>query len=259
MSRIKIVTSTISQSLLLSFLLTLPAVAKQPVGKAIKVNGSATSTGSQGKRTLSTGSPVFQGDTIKTGYSGRVQMLFADRTKLVVGPRSKVKIDSFIFKNNNTASAFAIKAARGTFRFISGKSKKSVYKISVRTATIGIRGTSFDFANRGKTSVVLYSGSVLVCKGNSCNRLTNKCDLARETSRGIQKSTTEQLVPNAYRLTFPFIRRESTLLPGFRVGAGACDSGVGGGATGGGNGNNGNSGGNNGGTGGNGTGSGSDG
>ena len=210
-----------------------PVIAKTPAGKAVKVSGSASTSGPRGKMRLSTGNAVFAGDTIKTGFSSRVQLLFSDQTRLVVGPRSKIRLDSYVLGRKNSASSFAIKAARGTFRFLSGKSKKSIYKISTSTATIGIRGTSFDFADRGQVSVVLYSGSVQVCTSRSCTTLVNKCDLAQESRGRITKSTTAQLVPNAYNLTFPFIRRESLLLPGFRVGAGACDAQAGQGPSGG--------------------------
>lgn len=222
-----------SKSIVLTASLTLllaqsvAIIAAAPAGKAVKVSGSATTTGQNGHKTLSTGSEVFQGDVIKTGYTSNVQLLFSDQTKLVVGPRSEVKIDDYVLGDGNQVSALAIRAARGTFRFITGESKKSAYKISINKATIGIRGTELDFANRGKTSVVLYSGSIQVCIKNSCKTLKNKCDLAQTTNNQTFKSTTQQLVPNAYSVTFPYIRGESRLLPAFRVGASACDSGVG--------------------------------
>ncbi len=207
----------------LTMVLSVPAIAQTHAGKAVAVSGSATSSGQQGKRTLSTGSSVFQGDTISTGFTGRVQLLFSDNAKLVVGPRSKVKIDDYVLGRDKKLSSFAIQAARGTFRFISGNSKKSAYKISIKTATIGIRGTSFDFANNGRTKVVLYTGSVQVCIGGSCQTLRNKCDLAQQAGARVTKATTRQLVPNAYNVTFPYIRAESRLLPAFRVNAAACD------------------------------------
>jgi len=211
----------------LTMVLSVPAVAQTHAGKAVAVSGSATSSGQQGKKTLSTGSSVFQGDTITTGFASRVQLLFSDNAKLVVGPRSKVKIDNYVLGRGKKVSSFAIRAARGTFRFISGNSIKSAYKISIKTATIGIRGTSFDFANTGRTNVVLYAGSVQVCIGGSCQTLLNKCDLAQEAGSRVLKSTTEQLVPNAFSATFPYIRRESSLLPAFQVNAAACDSSAG--------------------------------
>ena len=231
-------TPLILSTFLISFVIMLTTtMAAAPVGKVEKASGSASATGPSGKRKLSTGSNIYQGDTIKTGSSVNLHVRFSDQTKLVIGPRSTLKIAQFVRKGRSSASKFAIAAARGTFRFISGNSAKSAYKISTRSATIGIRGTGFDFVERGGVSVVLYNGSLVVCTKGNCRNLNNKCQMVRQTGSKLFKSTTDQLPPNAYRLTFPFIRYESRLLRDYRLGAGACDSGVGTEPTGGNNGN----------------------
>ncbi len=139
-------TSLVLIAALLSFLAFPPhSYAATPVGKIEKASGSARASGPAGTRSVKTGSDVFLGDTIKTAGSVELQIRFLDQTKLVIGPSSTLKVDQFVLKGNNTASKFAIRAARGTFRFITGKSKKSAYKIFSRSATIGIRGTGFDF------------------------------------------------------------------------------------------------------------------
>jgi len=207
--------------------LSLASFASTPVGVIEKANGSGNANGPQGKRNLTTGSTVFKDDTIKTGFWGRLQLRFIDQTKLVIGPRSEIKIDEFIPDNDRGVSSFAIRAARGTFRFISGISKKSAYKISTRNAVMGIRGTGFDFSDRNGTSIVLYNGLLTVCVQNTCIDLNSKCEMALQRGGRLIRSTTAQLPPNAYSLTFPFIRSESGLLAEYRLGAAACDSGVG--------------------------------
>jgi len=198
--------------------------AATPVGEIEKASGSASASGPAGTRSITTGSKIFLGDTIKTGGSIDLQILFLDQTKLVIGPSSTLKVDQFVLKKNNTASKFAIRAARGTFRFITGKSSKSAYKIFSRSATIGIRGTGFDFNATGRTSVVLYTGEITVCIGGNCRNLDRKCQMVRETNSSLFKTTTGELPPNAYRLTFPYIRAESRLLENYRLGAGVCDA-----------------------------------
>ena len=216
-----------------SFISASFAASTKPAGIVTKANGSSTASGKQGNRRLRTRSNIFQGDRIKTGFSGLVHIQFTDKTKLVIGPRSTLTINQFVLAGNGTANSFAIKAVRGTFRFLSGKSRKSVYKISTQNATIGIRGTGFDFAYFGRTSVVLYTGSVIVCKGASCVTLRRKCEMAVEKGRRMQKSSTNQLVPGAFKLIHPYIRRENNLQPAYRLQASSCDSGVGTGVKGG--------------------------
>ncbi len=206
------------------------ADASNLVGMVLMIKGQATANGVSAKRVLKKESPIFTGDIIKTGFSAHVQILFADQTKLAIGPRSKITVNDFVQNNNAnqpTVSAFAIKAARGTFRFITGNSDKAAYKISTKTATIGIRGTAFDFAHRGRTSVVLYKGSVEVCIGSSCAQLQNKCEMAVEQSGQMYKSHASQLPPAAFKLTFPYIRSENNLSKAYRLTSADCDSGEG--------------------------------
>jgi len=195
-------------------------------GTVLVIKGQATAIGRTGNRSLKKASAIYAGDIIKTGFLGNVQLLFADNTKLAIGPRSKITIDDFVLNTNDsqaTASIFAIKAARGTFRFLTGNSDKAAYKISTKTATIGIRGTGFDFAYRGRTSVVLYKGAVEVCLGTSCAQLINKCEMAVEQGGQIYKSHASQLPPGAFKLTFPYIRRENNLSKSYRLKAADCD------------------------------------
>ena len=38
------------------------------------------------------------GDLVTTGSKGQVQLGFIDNTRMVIGPRSKLTIDRFVFK-----------------------------------------------------------------------------------------------------------------------------------------------------------------
>ncbi len=77
-----------------------------------------------------------------------MQLIFTDGTKLVIGEKSSLVIEKYLMKGGNQAQAVAVDALRGTFRFITGNSAKSAYNIQTANATIGIRGTGFDFLCR---------------------------------------------------------------------------------------------------------------
>ena len=104
--------------------------------------------------------PVFAGDVIKTDRRGTAQILFADETKMVIGPNSQVSVDNFVFQGPSKAGTFAINAVRGSFRFITGVSAKNAYSINTPMATIGVRGTEFDghVAADGTTTVAMWHG-----------------------------------------------------------------------------------------------------
>jgi hypothetical protein len=151
--------------LLASTALTLPAMAVEPSGQAVRVSTTATALGEGGTRTLRAPGNIFQGDVITTNRSGEAQIKFLDDTRFVVGPGSKVTIDEFVFNPNGTAASVGLAAAKGTFRFIGGSSNDGAYAIRTPTATIGIRGTAIDFAVllSGVTVILWQEGSGWIC------------------------------------------------------------------------------------------------
>ena len=86
------------------------AFALEASGKAAAVVPATAASGTGGSRTLVVDGPVFMGDVVKTDTGGSAQILFADDTKLVVGPNSQVKIDSFVFQSKTTAKSFSLNA-----------------------------------------------------------------------------------------------------------------------------------------------------
>ncbi len=74
----------------------------------------------------------------------------------------------------------------GAFRFVTGHSEKTAYKITTSLASIGVRGTTLDIlSQRGQTTVVLQDGMSRVCAtGGQCIDLTQPGDTAIITSAG---------------------------------------------------------------------------
>ena len=147
-----------------------PAFAAQVAGNAVKVRPEATLSNPEGTITLRVGMDVAMGDRIKTDNKGQVQLVFSDSTRLVVGPGSSLVIEAYLLRSENRANNFTIRALGGSFRMITGKSKKKAYKIKTPTATIGVRGTSFDFTvQTNGTGLVLFNGQAELCRiGGEC-------------------------------------------------------------------------------------------
>jgi FecR protein len=142
-----------------SFCFNGSAIAGDAMGSVVAVQGRPTAAGPDGSRALSAGSDVFEGDTVTVG-DGNAQLLLDDGTKLVVGPSSRLLIQAYLRRSGSTASKVSVKALRGTFRFITGKSPKSAYNINTSNATIGIRGTGFDFRVNNRTLLAVLEGAV---------------------------------------------------------------------------------------------------
>ena len=199
--------------------------AAEQVGQATLINTSVTGDGA----TLATRSPVHRDERIRTSSTGLGEFVFRDGTKFAVGSNSSVVIDKFVFAGNNSVKSLSLNAAKGSFRWISGGSKSSAYKIATPAGTIGIRGTAFDvyIGRGGATAVVLLSGQVRFCGANGCRDLRKRCDYILATPGGgisdparLDRSAVQKMRSSQ---SFPFITGKQRLSRNFRVGAG-CTS-----------------------------------
>lgn len=136
-------------TLLASTAISSQGYALQASGSAVKVDRLTDAAGPGGQRVLETNGDVFMGDVIVTDPNGLAQIRFIDNTRIVVGPNSRMVIDSFVFNSDNTARRVTVSAVRGVFRFISGNSPHSAYAINTPTMSIGVRGTVLDINARG--------------------------------------------------------------------------------------------------------------
>jgi hypothetical protein len=151
--------------------------APSPIGKTVQATSTVRANGSAGARVLGAATPVYFLDSLRSNATGVGQFEFVDGTKLVIGPNATILVDRFVYKGGRTVQQLGIQATKGAFRWISGKSRSTAYKVSTPYGTMGIRGTAFDFTVRnGKTYLVLLKGNVRYCNGGSCQVLRRTCD-----------------------------------------------------------------------------------
>ncbi|SHE72196.1 FecR family protein [Devosia limi] len=202
----------------------LPAFAANE-GMAVGVNPDALAHGSGGNRTLVVGADISVGERVVTGRAGQVQIIFADQTRLVVGPGSDLLIEAYLMRNSGAADRLAINAFAGTFRFISGNSPKSAYQIRTPTAAIAVRGTKFDFIVTPRdTRVMLYEGALTMCGGRqNCVDLDNRCEIGvvSASAKAHYQRANPERAPRSQE--FRYARFQRSLLPDFRIsGVGTC-------------------------------------
>jgi hypothetical protein len=199
--------------------------AQAQVGQATLIRTSVK--GQSGE--LAIRSPVYQNERIGTSANGLGEFRFADGTKFAVGGGSSVVIDQFIYDSSKSFDKLTLNAARGSFRWISGKSKSEAYEIVTPAGTIGIRGTRLDIwvGPNGLTSVVLLSGRAQFCGANGCRDLRRRCDVVVATPGGGVSDATRvnqgifQTVGTDQ--AFPFLSGRQRLSSGFNsVFGGSC-------------------------------------
>ena len=157
-------------------------MAVEQVGEAVLIKTEVS--GKNGP--LAVKGPVHRDERIRTSKSGLGEFVFLDGTKLAVGWGSSVVIDKFVYDDSKSVKRLTIKAAKGTFRWISGKSKSTAYEIVTPAGTIGVRGTEFDvhIGPDGTTAVVLLKGRAQFCGANGCQQLKRHCDCVVATPKG---------------------------------------------------------------------------
>jgi hypothetical protein len=143
------------------------AAPNDPIGSAVTVVNFVTASletdGEQ--RRLSSGDDVRQQELIETDADSRSEIELNDRTKLALGPGSRLLLDKFIYDPDISGGAIVMNLVKGTFRFITGIAVKPAYVIRTPAASITVRGTIFDVyvENANETLLLLIEGGVEVC------------------------------------------------------------------------------------------------
>lgn len=199
---------------------SVDAANSSAIATAVTVRPEATGVLNGASKVIIAADQLFQGQKITTGAQGQVEIVFADDTRMVVGPGSSLVIETYLMRNGGTASNFAVNALGGTFRFITGKSAKSAYHINTPTATIGVRGTKFDFAVDKKTretTVFLYEGQVQLCPTNGgCKNVSGVCNVGQSDDQTAQTFGAGTQGANVVT-KFPYVTSQQRLSGNFKV------------------------------------------
>src|SRR3981081_4416126 len=173
-----------------------PAHAQARVGEAAVVKNEVVRVMGSASSQINVGDGVLRDEIVRTGLDSAARLVLADSTNLSLGPSATIKLDRTVFNDEHSYREIAIRLTAGAFRFVTGHSAKTAYRISTSLATIGVRGTTLDIQSRRLwTMVVLQDGASRVCTlGGQCIELTQPGETAIINSTGgkvtIQKTNT---------------------------------------------------------------------
>jgi uncharacterized membrane protein YgcG len=114
-------------------------------------------------------SPAHFGEHVMTQASSRATISFIDKSHLVIGEKSEVTIDTFVFDPKSGAEQATYNVASGALRFVSGAIKGDKLKIETPTAVVAVRGTNLKIRvlPSGETLVAVNRGRVDVTSRQS--------------------------------------------------------------------------------------------
>ena len=118
--------------------------AQPKIGNTVTIVDQVEGETEKGVQTITTGTAVYAEEVVRTGVSGKAQMLLADRTNLAVAPMTTIRLDKFVYDPSGGGQGnVVLVATSGAFRFITGQLPHEDYQIKTPVATMGIRGTEF--------------------------------------------------------------------------------------------------------------------
>jgi hypothetical protein len=180
----------LAANVLLTTLTILSAQAQTRVGEAAVVKNEVLRVAKASTIQINVGDGLLRDETVRTGADSATRLVMADSTNLSLGPNASLKLDRTVFDDEHHYRDVAIRMTTGAFRFVTGNSDKSAYKITTPLATIGVRGTTLDIlSQRGQTIVNLQEGAASVCTLSSeCIQLTQPGQTAIITASGNGRS-----------------------------------------------------------------------
>lgn len=125
-------------------LLGTAVLAATDVGRVKTAHGSVRIQRGAQPLGVIAGLRLQQGDVIITGADGSAGVVFADDSRLSVGPNTTLAIDKFVFDPTTHRGTFQTSLRQGTLAAISGKlARQSPDAMSIRTpvAVMAVRGT----------------------------------------------------------------------------------------------------------------------
>jgi len=168
---------TVLRMLVTAGILTFASVAyaAETIGAATGITNQVTGRLGAASEQMRDGDPIFQNHMIATGKESQAQFEFSDRTNLAVSENSSIVIDRHVFDPDKGTGEIALNAVGGAFRFVTGLVPKDNITINTPTATLGVRGTTFDLYvhENGEAAVTLIDGEVEICNARRACKVLN--------------------------------------------------------------------------------------
>ena len=149
------------KTLIISLIISLSSITFGFASEVIGVIAAGIGNiSNQNNEKLITGSKIYFGDTIMVKEKSNAQILLLDETALMVGEKSELTIDDFVYDPQSKTGKIISNIKIGTVRIITGEISKQNpdnLEVNIPTGSIGARGTEFVVVTESdeKSTVVL--------------------------------------------------------------------------------------------------------
>ncbi|MFZ3072972.1 MAG: FecR domain-containing protein [Thermodesulfobacteriota bacterium] len=138
----------------------------EPVGAVVAWTGDVSifREGEGKKIQVKKMEPLYAADTILTEVNSRAKILMKDDSIISLGQNASVKVKGYVYERKGNFRSAAFRIVSGNVRAIVGsffRGKGSFFKIETHTAVVGVKGTDFIVATKGKeTEIITIGGDV---------------------------------------------------------------------------------------------------
>jgi hypothetical protein len=140
-----------------------PGSVQPKIGSAVITKDKVDGQTERGTQPIAAGTVVYLDEMVRTGVTGRAEILLADRTNLTIAPVTEIRLDKFVYDPDGASGNVVVVATLGAFRFITGLQPHENYEIKTPVATMGVRGTEFlAVVKPDGAEIQLNSGAVIV-------------------------------------------------------------------------------------------------
>lgn len=146
--------------------LAAPAIAAEPVGRILSIEGAPQVERKGAAPTeLRKSDPVFVGDIIRTG-EGRAKIMFEDNSLMTLDRNTDLRITEFLFRKKAQQRESMFDLLQGRAKALVGQffSSREDFRVRTPTAVAGVRGTHFLVeaagGESGDSKVTVFSGAV---------------------------------------------------------------------------------------------------
>lgn len=185
--------------LFLLLAMTARVASAEPVATITALVGNVAIQAANGaQRVAAMGGNIENGDTVQTGVSSEIVMIFTDKQRVYLKPGSVFRVDDFHYAANAPQEDRSfLSLVKGGLRAVDGlvakEGKPENYRVKTPTSTIGIRGTEYSVTDCAN----LEPGANADCKGDQIVVYDGQIVVINQVDRQIVRAGEGTIVINA--------------------------------------------------------------